>query len=264
MSASSKSVVFITGLFISNCCWDEWVLYFESKGYQCHAPAWPFKDALAEELRNRPDNDPIELNTIESIIEHYTACIGKLKEKPILIGHSVGGLIAQVLSQRELAIAAVAIHSSPPSGVIPFNLSFHSVAWHVMALFCSPKKNYLMPFSAWRYSMANGLEYDHQKELYYEYVVPESRKVIREVLEFVTKIDFNKPHVPLLFTSGTHDKLNPASVNYHNYKKYLGGNSVTEYTEFNGHSHLVFGVPGWKKEADYILHWLEGISRLPY
>ena len=105
-----------------------------------------------------------------------------------------------------------------------------------------------------------GLDYEQQKELHYLYVTPESKKIIREAFKCVSEINFNKPHAPLLFTSGSNDKLIPASLNYDNYKKYAIGNSVTEYIEFKAHTHLIFGVSAWKEEADIILHWLQGLK----
>jgi hypothetical protein len=114
-----------------------------------------------------------------------------------------------------------------------------------------------MSFNKWRYAIANGMDYTQQKELYYLYAIPESKKIIREALNCIAKIDFHKPHVPFLFTSGSNDKLIPASLNYSNYKKYAYGTSVTEYIEFKDHTHLVFGVPAWREEADCVLHWLD-------
>src|SRR5215470_14497323 len=96
-STLPRSIVFITGTFIGNNCWDEWISYFEKRGYECIAPAWPYKDASAEELRNRPSNDPIALNTLTSTTDHFVTLINSLSEKPILIGHSLGGLIVQFL-----------------------------------------------------------------------------------------------------------------------------------------------------------------------
>ena len=257
---SSKLILFITGTFLSHNCWDKWKSYFESKGYKCIAPAWPYKDAPAEELRNRPANDAIALNTITSLTDHFAAVINALPEKPILIGHSLGGLIAQLLLQRELGVAGVAIHSFPPRGVNRFWLSFLKAIWEAMVLFSSGKQTYLMSFNKWRYTIANGMDYEQQKELYYLYAIPESKKIIREAFKCVAKIDFNKPHTPLLLTSGSNDKLIPASLNYTNYKKYAIDNSVTDYIEFKIHTHLVFGVPAWREEADVILHWLQGLK----
>lgn len=254
-------VVFIAGAFIDNNCWDEWISYFEKAGYKCIAPAWPFKDAPAEELRNRPATDLIALNTLTSLTDYFASLINALAEKPILIGHSLGGLIVQLLLQQELGVAGVAIHSFPPQGVNRFWLSFLKAIWEAMVLFSSSTQTYLMSFNKWRYTIANGMGYERQKELYYLYAIPESKKIIREAFNCVARIDFNRPHAPLLFTSGGNDKLIPASLSYSNYKKYAMANSVTDYVEFKAHTHLVFGVPSWKNEADVVLHWLQGLDK---
>jgi len=257
-----KSIVFISGAFISNSCWDEWITYFESRGYKCIAPAWPHKDASAEELRNRPASDPMASNTLVSLIDHYASIINSLPEKPVVIGHSIGGLIVQLMLQQELAIAGVAIHPFPPKGINRFWLLFLKAIWEAMVLFTTDRHTYLMSFSRWRYTIANGMDYEDQKELYYRYVTPESKKVIREAFNCITNIDFKKPHPPLLITSGSNDKLIPASQNYNNYKKYRNGSLLTEYIEFKNHSHLVFGVPTWMEEPNCILHWLQELEKI--
>ena len=257
----AKSVVFITGAFISHTCWDEWVTYFEEAGYHCLAPAWPHKDLPSEELLNRPAHDAIELNKIGSLTDHFAAVVAALPEKPILIGHSLGGLVVQLLLQRGLGAAGVAIHSFPPQGVNRYRFSFLKVIWGTMMLFTSNRETYLMSFRKWKYTIANGLTCDEQKELYYKYVIPESKKIIRDTFKCATKIDFKLPHAPLLFTSGTSDKLVPASLNYYNFKNYATGYPVT-YAAFKGHTHLVFGHAAWKVEADFILHWLGGLPEI--
>jgi pimeloyl-ACP methyl ester carboxylesterase len=256
MTPSLNTIVFITGTFISNNCWDEWISYFENEGYKCIAPPWSHKDAPAEELRNRAPNDAIALNTITSLTDHFAAIINALPEKPILIGHSVGGLVVQLLLQRELGHAGVAIHSFPPRGVNRFRLSFVKPVWETMVLFTSRHQTYLMPFRKWKKVIANRLTCEQQKELYYKYAIPESKQIMRDIFRCLTKIDFKKPHPPLLLTSGSNDKLIPAALNYSNYKKYTAPNSVTDYKNFKGHTHLVFGHAAWKREADFILYWL--------
>lgn len=256
----AKSVVFITGTFISHTCWDEWIAYFEQQGYQCLAPAWPHKALPSEELRNRPAHDAIAFNTLSSLTDHFASILAALPEKPILIGHSLGGLVVQLLLQRGLGAAGVAIHSFPPQGVCSYRFSFLKVMWETMMVFTSGRETYLMSFRKWKYTIANRLTCDEQKELYYKYVIPESKKIIRDTFKCSTQIDFKLPHAPLLFTSGTSDQLIPASLNYCNFKSYASGHSQTDYAEFKGHTHLVFGHAAWNKEADFILHWLGGLS----
>ncbi|MEO8765533.1 MAG: alpha/beta hydrolase [Ginsengibacter sp.] len=258
-SSISKLVVFITGTFISNNCWDEWMIYFESEGYKCIAPAWPYKEATAQELRNGPADGAISLNTITSLTDHFATLINALPKKPILIGHSLGGLIVQLLLQRGAGIAGVAIHSFPPQGVNRFWLSFLKVTWETMMLFTSGKKTYMISFRKWKYAIANAMTYEQQKQSYYSYAIPESKKIIRDTFKCKTKIDFKNPHPPLLLTSGSNDKVVPASMNYDNYKRYKHSSSITDYKEFEGHTHLIFALSSWNKEADFILYWLHGI-----
>jgi pimeloyl-ACP methyl ester carboxylesterase len=261
MNTPLQSVVFVTGTFIGNNCWDEWIIYFESEGYKCIAPPWPYKEASAEELRNRPANDAIASNTISSLTNHFADIISSLPEKPILVGHSLGGLIVQLLLQRNLGVAGVAIHSFPPQGINRFRFSFLTAIWETMMLFTSGRETYLISFRKWKYAIANGMTCEQQKELYYKYAIPESKKIIRETFKCLTKIDFKKSRAPLLLTSGSNDKLIPASLNYSNYKKYASDISNTDYKEFKNHTHLVFDDPAWRKEADFILYWLQGINK---
>ena len=115
-------------------------------------------------------------------------------------------------------------------------------------------------FRKWKNTVANGLVCEQQKDLYYKYAIPESKKIIRDVFKCVTPVDFKKVRAPLLLTSGGNDKLVPASMNFGNYKKYADSNSITDYRKFKGLNHLVFGHAGWKKEADFILYWLQGLQ----
>ena len=260
MNTSFNTILFISGTFISNNCWDEWILFFEAEGYKCMAPAWPYKDAPAEELRNRPAQDAIAFNTFTSVTDHYSAIIASLPKKPILIGHSLGGLVVQLLLQRNLGVAGVALHSFPPGSITRFRFSFLKALWGTMMLFTSDRETYLISFGKWKYAITNGLAYEQQKELYYQYAIPESKTIVRDTFKRSTKIDFQKEHPPLLLTSGGKDKLIPASLNYTNYKSYRHTHSTTDYKEFNENNHLVFGSSGWRKEADFILYWLQGIN----
>src|SRR5258706_10646059 len=125
----SKSVLFITGAFVGNNCWDEWRIYFESKGYTTLAPPWPHKDATPEGLRNSHPNPAIASNRLPALVAHYALIVKALPEKPILIGHSIGGLIVQLLLQQGSGRAGVAIHSVPPQGIFTFKFSFLKAGW---------------------------------------------------------------------------------------------------------------------------------------
>jgi pimeloyl-ACP methyl ester carboxylesterase len=255
-----KSIVFITGTFIGNNCWDEWKIYFESKGYNCLAPAWPHKDASPEELRNEHPEALIASNRLVTITGFFATIVNALPEKPILIGHSLGGLIVQLLIQRGLGAAGVAIHSFPPAGINTFRFAFVKTMWEAMAFFTSPQKTYMLSFRKWKRSFANGISCEQQKELYYKYAIPESKGIIRDAFKCKATINFKNPHVPLLFTSGSRDRIIPSELTYVNCKRYKSDNSVTGYKDFKDHNHLVFDPPVLTEEAEFILTWLQSIK----
>jgi pimeloyl-ACP methyl ester carboxylesterase len=252
-----KTIVFITGAFVSNSCWDEWRIYFENNGYYTHIPAWPHKDAPADELRQRHPDTEVASTRLTDLVEFYTGIIKQLPDKPILIGHSMGGLITQLLLQHDLALAGIAIHSLQPQRVRTFKYSSYKAGWGALGYFTSTKETYLMSFREWQYAFTNDMPFEEQKEAYYKLLVPESKLVIRDTLTKAARVDFSKPHAPLLFVSGSMDHFIPASLNYSNYKKYTDSNSITDYIEFTGRNHFVLGQSTWKENADYIIDWLE-------
>ena len=220
------------------------------------APAWPNKNGSAEELRQRQPDAAIASNRLTALTDYYAGIAKSLPETPILIGHSIGGLIVQLLLQRGLGAAGVAIHSVPPQGIFTFKFSFLKAGWAALGFFTSTKKSFLMSFRQWKYAFTNGMDCEEQKQSYYRFAIPESKLIVRDTITAAAKINFENPHAPLLLTSGTNDHTIPASLNYANYKKYKNSNSVTEYIECNGRNHFVLGQPTWKEDADYILAWI--------
>ncbi|MEJ0058057.1 MAG: alpha/beta fold hydrolase [Bacteroidota bacterium] len=120
----SRTIVLITGAFISHHCWDQWIPFFESNGFNVIVPPWPFKDDSPEALRNQDLTGNIATNRLSTIVAYFRDIVREQNEKPILIGHSIGGLIVQLLMQEDLGSAGIAIHSVPPQGIMTFKLSF--------------------------------------------------------------------------------------------------------------------------------------------
>jgi pimeloyl-ACP methyl ester carboxylesterase len=254
---NSKTIVFVTGAFVSNACWDDWRIYFESKGYSTIAPAWPYKKGTAAELRKRQPNDTdLASLTLSQLVDHYAHIVKEYPEKPIVIGHSLGGLITQVIVNRDLAAAGIVIHPAPTLGVFPYEFSFLKAGWKALGLFTSLKKTYLMSFKDWQYAFVNGMPFAEQKAAYENLTIPESKTVARGGLTSAAKVDYSKPHAPLLFTSGSEDNIIPAHLNNRNFKKYRRNGSILEYKEFPGRNHFILGQSTWKEDANYILDWL--------
>ncbi|MBD2757561.1 alpha/beta hydrolase [Spirosoma validum] len=256
-ASKTKNVVFVTGAFVVNTGWADWQAYFEGKGYTTIAPPWPYKDGTAAELRARQPNDTDLANlSLDELVDHYANIVKSFPEKPIVIGHSLGGLITQIIVNRDLAAAGVAIHSVPPQGVFPYEFSFLKAGWKALGLFTDLEETYLMSFEDWQYAFVNEMPLAEQQKAYDENTIPESKKVARGGLTSAAHVDFEKPHPPLLLTSGSIDNIIPAHLNNRNFEAYKNSGSVLDYKEFPGRNHFVVGQPTWKEDADYILDWL--------
>ncbi|WP_151826099.1 alpha/beta hydrolase [Acinetobacter junii] len=250
----SKTIVFIHGMYMTPLCWEQWANRFQAKGYNCLAPAWPGRDKPVDTLRkNHPDPQLGKL-TLTNVVEHLANTIEKLDEKPILIGHSMGGLVVQLLLQRDMAAAGVAISSAPPMGVFTTKLAFLKSNWPHITPFTAQSVPIQMTFERFQYTFVNTLPLAEQQAAFEKYVVPESRGVPRESL--TAKVDFKKQRPPLLLVAGSTDNLIPASLNKTNYDKYKPSSSITDFKEFAGRTHFIVGQKGWEEVADYILSWL--------
>lgn len=250
----SRTILFIHGMYMTPLCWGAWLQRFQANGYHSIAPAWPGRDKPIEVLR-QPDAQIAAL-TLHGIIDHMVETIRALPEPPILVGHSMGGLIVQLLLQRGSAAAGVAINSAPPQGVFSTQWSFIKSNWPHINPFPSKNQPVLMSFERFQYAFANGLPLEVQRSAYETYVVPESRRVAAESLTSVAHVDFAQPGAPLLLIAGSADHIIPASLNRSNFAKYRRPHSITDFKEFDGRTHFIIGQSGWEEVADYVASWL--------
>jgi pimeloyl-ACP methyl ester carboxylesterase len=258
----TRNVVFIHGNFVSSRCWDAWVARYQSRGYNCLAIAYPGRDKPVAWLKANPDPGLMGSLTLSQVADYHAEAIRTLGEKPIIIGHSFGGLLTQLMVQRGLAAAAVAIDSVPPQGVLVPSWSFLRSTWPVLNPFVPASRPFLMSFRHWQYTFTNGLPLAEQRSSYEAYVVPESRRLARGGLSSAARIDFKRPHAPLLLIAGEKDNIMPASLNRANYRRYAkSSSSITEFKEFAGRTHYtVIGGRGWEEVADYALDWATRVT----
>lgn len=250
----SKTIVFLTGAYVSNRCWDDWNRYFQSQGYRTIAPAWPQKEGDPAALRSRQPNMALAAVDLQQVLERYISEIKKLPEKPILIGHSFGGMLAQVLLNRGYGEAAVAIQAVPPKGVFPIELNFLKSNTAALGFFSTVNTTYLMPFKTWQFAFTNGMSLAEQQTSYEQLTIPESRRAIRGALSDTAKVDFKKPQGPLLILAGSEDQCIPPGLSKRVYKRY-NNSSVVDFQE-RDRNHYVLGLPTWKEDADNILNWI--------
>ena len=254
-SIKSKTVVFIHGLFLNNQSWAKWETFFKEKGYTIYAPTYPSHEGIPSELRkNAPDS--LGYVTFTQVVNKMEAFIETLPEKPIIVGHSMGGLVAQKLIEKDLAEAAIIISSAPPKGVITLKFSFAKSNLGLLNPFKGNSIHY--PTKKWfHYAFTNTLTREESDSIFDEFVVPESRNIPRETLKKAGKIDFKKPHAPMLFISGKEDHIIPASLNKKNFKRYKDEKSIREHKIFEGRDHFIAGEDGWKEVANYVYNWLK-------
>ena len=251
---NTQTIVLIHGMYMTPTCWTDWATRLRANRYRVFTPAWPGRDRSVADLRQAASASALGQLTLSAVVNHLAQFIQTLEEKPVIIGHSMGGLVVQLLLQKGLAAAGIAIDSAPPMGVFTVAPSFLKANWGHITPFANLNAAVVMTFERFQYAFVNGMPLEEQRAAFEKYVVPESRRVPRESL--TAKIDFKHPHAPLLIIAGGNDHIIPASLNKTNYEKYQASASITDFKEFAGRNHFLLGQPGWEVIADYCVEWV--------
>src|SRR4051812_46963531 len=236
-------VVFIHGLWLHASSWQPWVDLFREAGYDPIAPEWPGGPATVTEARANPA--AVAGFGIKDVADHFAGIVAGLPEKPVVIGHSFGGLLVQNLLGRGVAAAGVAINPAPIKGVLALPVSALRVA--SIALRNPANRNLAVSLTAeqFRYGFGNALSIEESNELYEKWAIPSPGKPLFEaaLANFTpnapTKVDTAKTtRGPLLLTSGGHDHTVPPAIVHATHKQYARSSAVTEITTFadRGHS----------------------------
>lgn len=254
-----KRVVFIHGAFMSADSWALWMRRFEARGYKTVAPAWPFLDHSVEDLQRRPDRRLGKLG-IGEIVHNYASIIRDFEEPPILVGHSFGGLFVQMLLDRGIGAAGVAIDPAPPKGVLPGRNAVRA-SLPVLLGWESWQRVRRLSFEQFQWGWVHTLSESEQRAAYESQVIPTSGRLFLQALlaplTSDTRVNFrNNLRGPLLIISGELDRTAEASMNLANFRKYSRSTAVTDYREFPGRTHWIVGQPGWEEVADHAMDWL--------
>jgi pimeloyl-ACP methyl ester carboxylesterase len=255
-------LVLIHGAWLSACSWENFADYFEKRGFAVSAPEWPRKHGDVEALR--ADGDGLAGLGLDEIVDHYETLIRALGRPPVLIGHSFGGLVVELLLDRGLARAGVALSPAPPKGilVLPFSslkaaapALAHPSKWHGVVTL-TPEE--------FTYGFVNTFTPANAAAAYERYAVPETGQVFYEAgfanfrMNAPSEVDFNNgERAPLLIVGATEDNTIPASLAEKQYKKYERSSAQTDYLEFEGRPHLLMAAEGWDEVAASIERWLD-------
>ena len=235
--------------------WGKWATFFTERGYTCHTPAWPYHEGEPADLRQSPDAAWGDLS-LEAVYQTMSSFIATLSEKPIVIGHSMGGLVAQRLLNEGKAAAAVPICTVAPNGMITFDWDYATA----MAKILNPLAGnslFEMDVESFQATFCNNMTMEETQAAWQQFVVNESRVVARTSIGSAGKVDLDKPHNPLLFIAGEEDVLMPASLSEKNYNAYTDDGSSRELRTFPNRTHFICGQTGWEEVATFIADWME-------
>ena len=257
-------LMLIHGAWLSSRSWENFADYFRKRGFAVSAPEWPRKDGDVEELR--AEADELKGLGIAEIVDHYEQQIRALDQPPVLIGHSFGGLIVELLLDRGLGRAGVALSPAPPKGilVLPFSslkaaapALAHPSKWHGIVT---------LTLEEFTYGFVNTFSPEEAAAAYERYAVPETGQIFYEAgfanfhLNPPTEVHFkNAERAPLLIVGAEKDQTVPASLSKKQYEKYERSDAETEYLEFEGRPHLLMAAEGWDEVAAAIDSWLDGV-----
>jgi len=263
-NASGKPpVIFVHGLWLLPSSWDNWAKLFEDAGYTALTPGWPDDPETVGEAQQHPE--AFARKTVGQVADHFEDVTRKLDGSPVVIGHSFGGLLAQILAGRGVAKATVAIDPAPFRGVLPLPISALKAASPALANPANRHRAVPLTYEQFRYAFANAVGEEEAKQLYDTYCVPASGAPIFQAaasnLNPWTEVKVkskNPDRGPLLIISGEQDHTVPPAIANASYKKQSRNKKgVTEFTEMNGRGHSLTIDHGWQEVAETALRFVQ-------
>jgi pimeloyl-ACP methyl ester carboxylesterase len=261
-------LVFIHGAWLSSRSWENYADYFVSRGFAVSAPEWPRKQGDVAEMRETAEGSA-GLG-VQEIVDHYAGLVEKLEQPPVLIGHSYGGLFVELLLDRGLGRAGVAMSPAPPKGILALPLS--TLKAGAPALAHPSKWHGVVPLTLeeFTYAFVNTFSPEAAAAAFERYAVPETGQIFYEAgfanfhLHAPTEIHFkNADRSPLLIVGAKEDHTVPASLAKAAYKRYEASPAKTDYLEFEGRPHFHMVAPDWEEVAQAIDSWLGGVLDAP-
>ncbi|KQC13321.1 MAG: alpha/beta hydrolase [Desulfuromonas sp. SDB] len=247
----------VHGMWGGSWCWDNYIRYFTNKGFDC-VPV-----ILRHHQNNPGQKSPVELGftSISDYADDITELITKLDHLPVLMGHSMGGLIGQILASRGLVDKLILLAPAPPRGI---NALYFSVVKSFLSLLTRYqfwKKPHRISYSNAEYALFNQLPVEQRREVYDKFVYESGRAALEIGLWWLdveknTEVDEAEVKCPVLVLTGTEDRMVPPAVAKKIAEKYK---KVSTYMEFNHHAHWLVGEPGWEKIAGKIDQWISKI-----
>jgi non-heme chloroperoxidase len=261
-AAGRAPVVFVHGLWLLPSSWSRWAALFEESGYVALSPGWPDDPQTVDEANKHPE--VFAHKTVGQIADHLADVLGKLKRKPAVIGHSFGGLLAQILAGRGLSTATVAIDPAPFRGVLPLPISALQAALPVLGNPLNRNRAVPLTYDQFRFAFANAVDEDQARRLYETYAVPASGAPVFQAATAnlnpwtEVKVETRNPERgPLLIVSGEKDNTVPWAIANASYKQQKRNPGVTEIVNMPGRGHALTIDDGWRDVAKTVLQFVQ-------
>ena len=265
-TAGSTPVVFVHGLWLLPTSWDRWAELFEKNGYTALTPGWPDDPDTVAQARAHPE--VFANKSVGDVADHFEDVIRGLKKKPAIIGHSFGGLLAQILAGRGLSAASVAIDPAPFRGVLPLPISSLRSASPVLKNPANYHRAVPLTYEQFRYSFANAVSEEEAKDLYKTYAVPAAGAPLFQAASAnlnpwtEVKVDTKTPdRGPLLILDGEKDHVVPWAIANASYKRQARNKGVTEIMKIPGRGHALTIDNGWQEVADIALAFVQKYTK---
>lgn len=260
-NTAPDTVVLVHGLWMTPRSWEGWVAHYEAKGLTVVAPAYPGFEIEVEALRENPDI--IANLTVTETVDHLAKVIESLSAPPIIMGHSFGGTLTQLLLARGLGAAGVVVDSAPTEGVRVNPISQARSLFPALKNPANRHKAVAFTPEEFHYAFTNTLTEEDSLAAWERYAIAAPGNWVWEYGLFAnfkpghqdTWVDYGADRAPLLFIAGEKDHIMPPSVNRSNAKHYAKSPALTDYHEFPGRDHWICAAPGWEEVADHALDW---------
>jgi pimeloyl-ACP methyl ester carboxylesterase len=268
MTSRTNTIVLIHGAWMTPRSWDPFRGFCEQRGYRVLAPPWPRLEGEVEEIRRDP-SAMAGLGMTE-IVDSYEHVIRTLDEPPIIIGHSFGGLFVQMLLDRGLGAAGIAIDAAAPKGVWRLPFSQIRALSPVLLNPANVRRAVALSFEQFQYAFANTMTEREAREAFQLNAVPAPGRIVFQAglanlnPRAASKVDYrNDRRAPLLLVAGGEDHIVPASVDRATLRKYRHSTARTDFVEFPGRSHLIVAQTGWEEVAEHALSWAQKHVAVP-